>query len=48
MFAYDTQMVFGGRHYDLEEDDYMYGAVSLYVDVVHMFLNMLVLVDDCC
>lgn len=47
MMAYDTQMIFGGRHNDLGEDEYIYGAVSLYTDFMQLFLHMLNLVNEC-
>lgn len=50
-FAYDTQMVFGNKHFALDPDDTVYGATSLYVDVIVLFQNLLFLfgacMDDC-
>ncbi|VDL89582.1 unnamed protein product [Schistocephalus solidus] len=39
--AYDTQMVIGGRRYELSPEDYIFGALQLYVDVVQLFLSLL-------
>ncbi|KAL7065431.1 hypothetical protein AAHC03_05673 [Spirometra sp. Aus1] len=41
--AYDTQMVIGGRRYELSPEDYIFGALQLYVDVVQLFLSFLAL-----
>lgn len=47
MMAYDTQMIFGGRHNDLEEDEYIYGAVSLYTDFMQLLLHVITLLQEC-
>ena len=39
--VYDTQMVVGGRKHQLGPDEYIYGAVQLYLDVVYLFLIIL-------
>jgi len=38
---FDTQMVIGGRKYQLSEEDYIVGALILYTDVATMFLVIL-------
>ena len=37
----DTQMVAGGRKYELSIDDYVVGALILYLDIVMIFLELL-------
>lgn len=37
----DTQMIAGGRRYELSYDDYIIGAMCLYVDIIGLFLYLL-------
>lgn len=39
--VYDTQMVMGGRKHELSPEDYVSGALQLYIDVVYLFLILL-------
>ncbi|XP_072019973.1 protein lifeguard 2-like [Amphiura filiformis] len=39
--AYDTQLLIGGRRYQLSEEEYIFGAMNLYIDVVYLFLIIL-------
>lgn len=41
--AYDTQLVIGGRKrkYELSPEEYINGALQLYMDVVNIFLAVL-------
>ena len=38
---YDTQMIVGGRKYELSIDDYIVGALILYIDIIMIFLELL-------
>lgn len=38
---YDTQLIAGGKHQELSYDDYIIGALMIYVDVVSMFMEIL-------
>jgi FtsH-binding integral membrane protein len=38
---YDTQLIAGGKHSELTYDDYIIGALLLYVDIVGMFVYIL-------
>ncbi|XP_035825955.1 protein lifeguard 2 [Aplysia californica] len=38
---YDTQQVMGGRKYELSPEEYIYGALQLYIDVVYIFIIIL-------
>ncbi|KAK6182340.1 hypothetical protein SNE40_010049 [Patella caerulea] len=38
---YDTQMIVGGRKHELSPEEYIYGALQLYIDVVYIFLIIL-------
>ena len=38
---FDTQLVVGGKNYQLEIDDYVIGALCLYIDIVRLFLEIL-------
>ncbi|XP_074653261.1 protein lifeguard 3-like [Tubulanus polymorphus] len=42
--AFDTQMVIGGKKYQLSEEEYIFGALQLYLDIVYIFLMLLSLV----
>mmetsp|Transcript_24992 Transcript_24992/g.24647 ORF Transcript_24992/g.24647 Transcript_24992/m.24647 type:complete len:170 (-) Transcript_24992:32-541(-) len=37
----DTQMIAGGRKYQLGYDDYIVGAMCLYIDIIGLFLYLL-------
>ncbi|CAD5114352.1 DgyrCDS3490 [Dimorphilus gyrociliatus] len=39
--AYDTQMLMGGRKYELSEEEYVYASLQIYLDVVYIFLLIL-------
>ena len=45
--VYDTQLILGGSHatYQFGLDDYVFGALSLYLDIVNMFMFLLMLLD---
>ena len=38
---FDTQLIVGGRAHQLEIDDYIIGALSLYIDIVRLFIEIL-------
>ena len=37
----DTQMIIGGKRYSLSFDDYIVGALVLYIDIINLFLYIL-------
>lgn len=41
--VYDTQMIIGGKHrkYQYSVDDYVFAALSLYLDIINLFLFIL-------
>ena len=41
--VHDTQQVIGGkhRHTVVDVDDYVYAALSIYLDIINMFLFFL-------
>lgn len=43
--VYDTQLIVGGSHhkYQLTEDEYIFAALNLYVDIVNLFIFILLL-----
>ena len=43
---YDTQLVAGGGKYSISLDDYIVGALIIYVDIMGMFLELLKLFGD--
>ena len=42
---YDTQLIVGGRKHELSYDDYIIGALMLYVDIIGLFLELLELLN---
>ncbi|CAK8672300.1 unnamed protein product [Clavelina lepadiformis] len=42
--AFDVQLVMGGKRYELDPEEYIYGALNLYIDVVYIFLFILQIV----
>ena len=43
---YDTQLIAGGKQHELSLDDYIVGALLLYVDIMMLFLELLRLFGD--
>ncbi len=43
--VYDTQLIAGGKRYELSLDDYVIGALMLYIDIIQMFLYILQLLS---
>lgn len=39
--VYDTQMIVGGRRLSISIDDYVIGALMLYLDIIQIFLYLL-------
>lgn len=39
--AYHTQLLIGNRKYSISEDEYVFAALSLYVDIVQIFIFLL-------
>lgn len=39
--AYHTQLLMGNRSNTISPEDYIFGALSLYVDIVQIFLFLL-------
>merc|ERR1711920_1000886 len=47
--VYDTQLIVGGKHRRANEfsiDDYAFAAISLYLDIVQLFLYLLRIFGD--
>lgn len=45
--VYDTQLIIGGGHkYQFDESDYILAALSLYLDIINLFINLLELVGS--
>lgn len=45
--VYDTQLIVGGKHQNqFDVDDYAMGAISLYIDIIQLFLYLLELFGD--
>lgn len=42
---YDTQMMIGGKHkYSISPEEYIFAALSLYLDVVNIFIYILTII----
>lgn len=41
----DTQLIIGGRRLEISMDDYVVGALILYIDIITMFLYLLQLLS---
>uniref|UniRef100_A0A1I7ZJM2 MARVEL domain-containing protein n=1 Tax=Steinernema glaseri TaxID=37863 RepID=A0A1I7ZJM2_9BILA len=39
--AYHTQLILGGRAYQITEDDWVFGAVTIFTNILGIFLSML-------
>ena len=39
--VYDTQLIIGNKSEIIEEEDYIYGAFMLYLDIINIFLQLL-------
>uniref|UniRef100_A0A2P2HYI3 Protein lifeguard 1-like n=2 Tax=Hirondellea gigas TaxID=1518452 RepID=A0A2P2HYI3_9CRUS len=39
--VYDTQRLMGGKKYELSPEEHVYGALTLYIDVVQIFMALL-------
>jgi len=44
--VFDVQLIAGGRKHELSIDDYVLGALMLYIDIVTMFMYILELFGD--
>jgi len=46
--VYDTQLIIGGEHkkYEYGVDDYVFAALSIYLDIINLFLFLLELMGD--
>ena len=46
--AYHTKLVVSGKHskYQLNEKDYVFGAILLYSDIINMFIYLLRLLEN--
>lgn len=44
--AFDTQLVIGNRKHSISPEEYVYGAMKIYTDIVYIFLNILQLVGS--
>lgn len=42
----DTQLIMGNRNRALSLDNYILGAVLLYIDIIQLFLNLLRILGD--
>jgi FtsH-binding integral membrane protein len=43
---FDTQLIMGGKRYEIDIDDYIMAAMILYLDIINIFLQLLKLFDN--
>jgi len=45
---FDTQLIIGGKHlkYEFSTDDYVLACISLYLDIINLFLSILDIIDN--
>ncbi|XP_070535970.1 protein lifeguard 2-like [Ptychodera flava] len=43
ILAVDTQLVIGGKRYQISPEEYVFAALNLYIDIVYIFLYILAL-----
>ena len=45
--VYDTQLIVGGKHrkHQFDVDDYVFATITLYLDIINLFLYLLELLD---
>ena len=43
---YDTQLIAGGHEYSLTYDEYIVGAMLIYVDIMMLFIELLRILGD--
>ena len=43
---FDTQLIMGGKRYQLDIDEYIVGALILYIDIIMIFLYLLRLLSN--
>ena len=43
---YDTQLILGNKENKLQIDDYIFAAMSLYIDIIQIFLAILQLIGE--
>lgn len=44
---YDTQLMMGGKHkYSISPEEYIFGALNLYMDIINIFLFILQIIGN--
>jgi len=45
--VYDTQIMVGGKHkYSLSPEEYVFGALNLYLDIINLFMYILSIIGN--
>ena len=45
--VYDTQMMMGGQHkLAISPEEYIFAALSIYLDIIQLFMRILVMTDN--
>jgi hypothetical protein len=40
-FGYELQLIFGGKRFQMDTDEYILGAIVMYIDIVMIFMHIL-------
>ena len=43
--VFDTQQIVGGKRFSLDYDDYIIGAIFLYIDIIRIFLFLIQIIS---
>jgi len=41
--AYDVQLIMGGKKYELSPEEYIFASLTLYLDIIRIFMLLLAL-----
>ncbi|XP_050312095.1 protein lifeguard 1-like isoform X2 [Anthonomus grandis grandis] len=44
MLLYDLQMILGGKKYEISPEEYIFGALTVFTDIMFIFMNLLTLI----
>lgn len=41
----DVQLIVGGRHSEIDPEEYVFAALEIYLDIINLFLFILQLIE---
>ena len=45
--AIDVQMIMGGKKYEISEEDHVFAAAQLFLDIIYIFWFLLQIIGFC-